>query len=200
MVIKSKKIIKDIYFSLAINREKISPQAKLLDVGCAFGYFLGCCDKYGIKTFGIEISEGAIGEARKETNAKLFKHDVNNGLNLFESHYFDLVTAFDLIEHLDSPYKFLKGCHRILKIGGKVIVTTPNLRAIARLFIKDKWHGFKDETHKYLFTPKSLEFLFKKAGFKIGRLETPFHPLPKFIQPYVNKTGLGGQIWIVGEK
>ena len=60
MVIKSKKIIKDIYFPLAINREKIAPLAKLLDVGCAFGYFLGYCDKYGFKTFGIEVSKNAI--------------------------------------------------------------------------------------------------------------------------------------------
>lgn len=200
MVIKSKKVIRDIYFPLTINREKVAPQTKLLDVGCAFGYFLGCCDKYGLETFGIEVSKSAIEEARKETKARLFKHDVNRNLNLFENNYFDLVTAFDLIEHLDSPYKFLKECHRILKIDGKIVITTPNLGAIARLLIKDKWHGFKDKTHKYLFTPKSLEFLFKRAGFKIIRLETPFHPLPKFIQPCLNKMGFGGQIWIVGEK
>lgn len=201
MVIKSKKIIKDIYFPFTINREKIAPQSKVLDVGCAFGYFLGCCDKYGLETFGIEISRSAIEEARKETNAKLFKHDADSGLNLFGNNYFDLVTAFDLIEHLDSPYKFLKECHRILKISGKVVITTPNLGAMARLLIKDdKWHGFKDKTHKYLFTPKSLEFLFKRTGFKVVRLETPFHPLPKFIQPYLSKIGLGGQIWMVGEK
>lgn len=200
MVIKSKKVIEDIYFPLTINREKIIPQAKVLDVGCAFGYFLGCCDKYGFETFGIEVSKSAIEKASKETNAKLFKYDVDSGLNLFENNCFDLVTAFDLIEHLDSPYKFLKECHRILKIGGKVVITTPNLGALARLLVRNEWHGFKDKTHKYLFTTKSIEYLFKVAGFKIVRLETPFQPLPKFIKPYLNKIGLGGQIWIVGEK
>jgi 2-polyprenyl-3-methyl-5-hydroxy-6-metoxy-1,4-benzoquinol methylase len=200
MIIKEKKLIEKIYFPLAITREKIARGAKLLDIGCASGYFLGCCDQGGMETYGIELSDDLLRQAKQGTKARLFKHDINSGLGLFESGSFDCVTAFDVIEHLDSPQLFLNECRRILKTGGKLVITTPNLAAIARSFLKDKWYGFSDNTHKYFFTPKTLSILFIEAGFIVKRLEAPFHPLPKLIQLVVNRLGIGGQIWIVGEK
>lgn len=197
---KDKSLIKKVYFPLAIVRENIQPQAKVLDVGCAFGYFLNCCDEYGLKTYGVDISEYAINEARKATNAELFVHDINDGLPMFEDNFFDIITAFDVIEHLTSPYNVLKEIKRILNKNGKLILTTPNINAVGRIFSGSNWHGFKDKTHLYLFPPISLEHLFSQAGLVVTSLITPFHPLPNIIQKLANRTGLGGQIWIVAKK
>ncbi len=199
-VIKSKKLIQDKYFPLFLLRERAAPGVKLLDVGCAFGYFLGCCDQHGLETYGIEVAGDSLEKAKKETRAVLSLHDANKGLTLFENDFFDYVTVFDVIEHLDNPAFFLKECLRVLKRGGSLIVTTPNLASAARVIFRDKWYGYKDKTHQHFFTPATLTSLFEQAGYKIRRLETPFHPLPKALQRCLNRTGWGGQIWIVGEK
>ncbi len=199
-VIKNKGLIEDIYFPLSILRERAAPGARLLDVGCALGYFLGCCDQHGLETYGIEVDEDSLEKAKKETCAALFLRDVNKGLALFEKDFFDYVTAFDVIEHLDDPAFFLKECLRILKGGGLLIVTTPNLASAARMIFRDKWYGYMDKTHQHFFTPTTLASVFEQVGYKIKRLETPFHPLSKALQFCLNRTGWGGQIWIVGEK
>jgi len=194
------KVMEDIYFPQAIIRERIAKGAKVLDIGCAFGYFLKCCDDYRLETYGVDISDYAIQQAWEITKAKLLTHDINEGLAMFEDNFFDLISVFDTIEHLASPYNLLKEVHRVLRPEGKVIITVDNLHAIARIWKRGKWQGFTEETHLYLFTPSSLKFLLKTSGFEITRLETPFNPLPKSLQRFVGKTGLGGQIWLVARK
>jgi 2-polyprenyl-3-methyl-5-hydroxy-6-metoxy-1,4-benzoquinol methylase len=204
---KDEKIIvmRKKYFPKILQDITLSKGMRVLDIGCAYGYFLKLCDEVGCETYGIDISKYAINHAKKETKAKLFLHDVNKGLPMFTNDFFDLVTMFDVIEHLTSPFLTLKELHRVLKPGGWLVITTPNLNSIERylkkLFGKEKeWHGYYDKTHLYLFTPVSLNFLVERSGFKIVKTETPFHPLPEFIQKIVNKTSLGGQIWLVGKK
>lgn len=194
------KAMEDIYFPRAVIRERIAEGAKVLDIGCAFGYFLKCCDDYRLETYGVDISDYAIQQAREITKAKLLTHDVNGGLATFGDNFFDLITIFDTIEHLASPYNLLKGVHRVLRPEGKVIITVDNLHAIARIWKRGKWQGFREETHLYLFTPSSLKFLLERSGFEVTRLETPFNPLPRSLQRLVGKTGLGGQIWLAARK
>ena len=136
------------------NNSKIS----ILDIGCGFGYFLKLCDEEGWETYGVDISEYAIGRARSITKAKLFVHDVEKGLPMFNEDFFDIVTMIDVLEHLYSPFKVVKEIYRILKPGGFMIITTPNLNALARFLWKiigkeKRWYGFIDETHIHLFTP-----------------------------------------------
>jgi 2-polyprenyl-3-methyl-5-hydroxy-6-metoxy-1,4-benzoquinol methylase len=175
-----------------------------LDIGCAYGYFLKCCDEMGYETWGIDISTYAIARAREETVAQLRVFDVNEGLPFLKTNSFDLVTMFDVIEHLRRPRVALEETHRILKTQGTLIVTTPNLNAIERFFKKSigqesAWHGFHDNTHVNFFTSKSLKCLVQRAGFRV-KLETVFHPLPKILQHLANRTGLGGQIWLTAKK
>jgi 2-polyprenyl-3-methyl-5-hydroxy-6-metoxy-1,4-benzoquinol methylase len=193
------------YLPKILERVKLGKGFNVLDIGCAFGYFLKFCDNLGCNTCGIDVSEYAIERAQKETIAKLYVHDVERGLPIFQDNFFDLVTMFDVIEHLANPYNVLRETHRILKPHGRLAITTPNLNAIERFCRKilrneKMWHGFVDEAHLYLFTMMSLRFLVERAKFKIVNLETPFHPLPKIVQRMSNKTGLGGQIWLLAEK
>lgn len=200
MTYKDMKLMAKVYFPRSILDENIPPHSRVLDVGCAFGYFLKLCDEYGLETYGLDISEYALEKAKTITKAKLYLHDVNDGLRIFQNEFFDLITMFDVIEHVENPYTFLIESRRVLKSGGKLIITTPNLNAITRFWKKDKWYGYIDDSHLYLFTPTSLRSLVERAGFKTMKLETPFHCLPNFIPKILNKIGLGGQIWLVCQK
>jgi len=197
---------------LAVIRKKYFPKfsriglrknSRILDIGCAFGYFLKCCDEMGYETYGVDISDYAITRARKETMASLHVFDANKGLPFFQDNWFDLVTMFDVIEHLRTPDAVLNEAHRVLKASGALVVTTPNLDAVERLFKKimgmeNTWHGFKDETHLRVFSAQSLKLLVEQKGF-YAEVETIFHPLPKILQYWANKTGLGGQIWLTAK-
>lgn len=197
---KNSKDIERIYFPQSIVREQVPKNGRVLDIGCAFGHFLSLCDNYGLETYGIEISDYAIDRASRNTRAKLYKHNVNQGLGLFRDNYFDIVVMFDVIEHIESPFGLLKEVFRILAPSGKLVITTPNLNAIGRYVMKKNWHGFKDETHINLFTPLALSFTAQKAGFDIKRTEAPFQPLPKALRNITKNLGIGGQIWLVAKK
>lgn len=199
---KTEEIIRGFYFPRAVLAQGLKKGNRILDIGCGYGVFLKVCDEYGLETYGIDIVEDAINKAKKVTKAKLYVHDVNKGLEMFEDEFFDMVTLFDVIEHLQCPYNVLREIHRVLKKKGKIVITTPNLNGILRYLKKDKWHGFHDKTHLYLFTPIALKFLVERAGFKIVKTEAVFHPLPlpDLIKRIIDKTGLGGEIWCIGIK
>lgn len=199
MVIKDKNLISNIIFPNSILREKVKKGSKLLDVGCATGKYLRMCDQYGLKTYGIDFSKKLLKKAKKITKAKLLLGSAED-LSAYKANSFNTITGFDVIEHLSSPYTFAQQAYNILKPGGKIILTTPNLNSLGRLVMGKKWHGYSDTTHRYLFTPESLAYTLESVGFKITKLESPFHPLPKIIQAFVNKIGLGGQIWLVAKK
>lgn len=197
---KDMMIMKKVYLPKVNDSINLNAGIRILDIGCAFGYFLKCCDEYNCETYGIDVSEYAISQAEKETKAKLYVYDINNNLSIFQDNFFDIVTIFDVIEHIESPYKLLKEVYRVLKTDGNIIVTTPNLNAIDRLIRGVRWHGFQDKSHIYLFTPTSFIYLVNLVGFKTIKSSTPFHPLPKIVQKIADKTGLGGQIWLVAKK
>ncbi|MBD3155747.1 MAG: methyltransferase domain-containing protein [Candidatus Aenigmarchaeota archaeon] len=187
------------HFSL-FRRENPKKKQKILDIGCAGGLFLKKCDDIGLKTYGLDISKYMIEQSKKITKANLFVHDLNKKLEIFDKNYFDFITMFDVIEHLHSPYYTLNMLHPLLKLGGKIIITTPNLSSIGKKIFRERWGGFLDKTHIYLFNPDSICFLLKKSGYKVLKVETPFHFIPIVFQKFANKSGRGGQIWVVASK
>ena len=194
------KKMQRIYFPKSVLKEKIKPKSRVVDIGCAFGFFLKLCDEYNLETYGLDISDYEIRKAKKITKAKLYLRDINDGLDICSDEYSDLVTMFDIIEHVKSPCDLLTDVHRVLKRGAKMVITTPNVNAIAKFLKGKKWVGFSDPSHLYLFTTDSLKFLVEKNGFLVTKLETIFHPFPKFLQNVLNRTGKGGEIWLVGRK
>lgn len=64
---------------------------------------------------------------------------------------FDLIMTFDILEHLDSPYQFLSSCFSLLKDGGYLILTTPNLMSLERFINPRQWSGVRDPQRKVLF-------------------------------------------------
>ena len=99
-----------------------------LDVGCGDGTFTLLL-KEALKTkeaIGIEISTEAICKL-KEKGIKAYQLDIDEEPFPFENDYFDLVYCGEIIEHLFNPDHLLDEVWRILKPGGKCIVTTPNL-------------------------------------------------------------------------
>jgi len=144
---------------------------EICDVGCGLGSFLEICDKAGWFTYGIDISEYAIEEAKKarRTKAKLAVHDIQDGIPFEEE--LDVITCFDVVEHLENPEKALTNIYLKLKKGGILLLTTPNLRSRVWKRISG-WQ--QDETHISLKKPEEWKKSLDGIGFRVISLRTGF--------------------------
>lgn len=185
---------------------RIGEKAKVLDLGCGKGLLLKELESYKYEVYGVDVSEEYIQVARKIVpKAKLFIHNIDKGLPMFDNDYFDLVTLLHVIEHVESPYRVLKEVYRVLKPNRYLVLVTPNLNSIVRLALKifnmeHYWYGFKDPSHIYLFTPRAIKHLVTRVGFCVKSIETPFRPLQRIINDIISKSGFGGEIWIYASK
>ena len=94
-----------------------------LDVGCAYGYGVDVLKTLGYDAYGIDISKYSSKKAKKLFSADFLACDVQKGLP-FKENVFDLITCFEVIEHLAQPFLALKNMFTSCK--GMIICTTPN--------------------------------------------------------------------------
>lgn len=136
---------------------------KLLEVGCATGFFLEVAKKRGWQADGIEISKFAAQHAR-EKDFNVFC----GTLDEFESgEKYDCIVLWDVIEHVSSPRQALTKIRGLLKPGGFVFFTTPGIDSLTHFLFKDKWMGFKEHEHLFFFDKKTMSSLLNQCGFSV---------------------------------
>lgn len=145
--------------------EKLKVGGKILDVGCAFGFFLKRLQPYFNELHGIDISDFAIQRAKKEVPSAQYRQiNLNNQELPYFDEYFDLITAFDVLEHTNSIEKSLQKITKKLKKDGYLIISLP---------LKDTWAGKifrssdKDKSHVSVPKKKDLLNVVEKSGLKI---------------------------------
>jgi 2-polyprenyl-3-methyl-5-hydroxy-6-metoxy-1,4-benzoquinol methylase len=141
----------------------------VLEIGCATGELLSEMKKAGARTKGLEISDFAADIARKrglDVTTGTIEDCVADYPNRF-----DIVMAFEVIEHVLSPTLFLKNCAEIVRPGGLLMLSTPNY-ACAKRFGKD-WLGFKTSSeHIYFFSLNVLTRMASKSGLFLQYVES----------------------------
>lgn len=135
---------------------------KVIDIGCDNGDFLSMCKNIGYSVYGLEISRlGA--QKTKDKGIDCFIGYLSDFVVSSEKHeqgYFDLVTFFEVLEHLSDPGRFLKDVHSILKPDGKVAFSVP-FRERAEIFkMSDHPPG-----HLTRWNVNSLSNILKSHGF-----------------------------------
>ena len=100
----------------------------ILEVGCGPGRFLFECKKMGAHVTGLDISPGAVQLAKLKYGLDLLPLTLNQALNSksIQKKTFDIIFAFEIIEHVQNPVEFLKDIYDVLTIGGKFFISTPN--------------------------------------------------------------------------
>ncbi|MCD6298835.1 MAG: class I SAM-dependent methyltransferase [Deltaproteobacteria bacterium] len=144
--------------------------AAVLDVGCGSGILLDALRRAGASDLvGIELSAKKAEIAlRMIQQAKIYVDSYEN-VELPESS-FDLITAFDLIEHLYRPGDFFRFAARLLKPDGIVYIKTPNWNAARRY--GTRWQGLhQDPEHIYYFDRYSLENYFARVGIAMEEVD-----------------------------
>jgi 2-polyprenyl-3-methyl-5-hydroxy-6-metoxy-1,4-benzoquinol methylase len=141
----------------------------LLDIGCGTGQFMKSAQKESWNTLGIEVSKEIAEWAMKEHGLKILVGELPD-LKL-DAASFDIVTMFEVIEHLRDPLNYLNEIFKILRRDGLLFLTTPNYNSLSRILLGSKW-SFIEHKHLFYFTPKTLKSLLRKTGFKKVELIT----------------------------
>ncbi len=147
----------------AINRFVSIPDPRLLELGCGFGDFLVEARARGFQVEGLEYST----HSTRVANARLGSDVVRSGSLESASSpgdAYDIIAAFDVIEHVRDPVDSLHRVYSALKSGGIVAIVTPSLDSWSRRLLGRHWMEYKTE-HLTYFSRKSLERLLKNAGF-----------------------------------
>lgn len=150
--------------------QEINRKGSLLDIGCAMGVLLDEAKKVGFAVRGVDISQDAVDFCRKK------------GLNVsrtWPKTPFDVVTAFEVIEHERDPLGMMRRVHSLLKKGGIAVLTTPNHSSLWRKIMGKWWVGYHHPEHVTFWDPGSLTYLMHASGFNnVAVRHDPPRPFP----------------------
>jgi 2-polyprenyl-3-methyl-5-hydroxy-6-metoxy-1,4-benzoquinol methylase len=136
----------------------------ILDIGCATGIFLHGMQLRNWDCYGIEPSDHAANYARKRFNLRINTGYLENGQ--FPDSFFDIITLWDVFEHLPSPIESLNIVNQILKPGGLLMISTPNIESWTSKIFGKYWAGWETPRHYHVYSPQLLSSLLNKTGFK----------------------------------
>jgi 2-polyprenyl-3-methyl-5-hydroxy-6-metoxy-1,4-benzoquinol methylase len=147
-----------------------SGKGNLLDLGCGAGFFVKSAHERGWKGHGLEMLPEYVQYAHDSLDLQQVHQGSLDDALPFQPETFDVVTMWDLIEHLRHPLACLEKINRATKPGGLLVIWTPNVKN--SIFVKEDWLSYRIKQHIYFFSRNSLEQLLHKAGYKIDSLKT----------------------------
>ncbi len=140
-------------------------ESKALDVGCAYGMMLERFPAH-FEKYGIDISDHAVEEARKRLPEGKFAVGGAEDKFPFPEYFFDIIVCNNVLEHLERPERALENIFSVLKKGGLLYVTIPNLN-----FVRKKYSRFHDERehHVPMYSRQDMLELLAKTGFSVEK-------------------------------
>ncbi len=178
-------LIKDYeeYLSLFEEYTRTSPK-DLLDVGAATGVFCSVATQRGWQSQGLELSAYAVEQAQAQG-----RDVIQGSIEAFKTEQrFDVVTAWDVVEHLPHPEDFFKACHQLLKEKGYVCFSVPKSDSWFARVLGRAWTLIAPPQHIHYFTHASITSLLEEHGFTIERL---LYPGKRFSFSYVLHFAMG---------
>ncbi|MHC4308396.1 MAG: class I SAM-dependent methyltransferase [Planctomycetota bacterium] len=192
----SSLVLKQFEEKLCYCGELLPQKGRLLDIGCATGVFLDMASKQGWEVEGLEVSSGLAAYARDNFGLKVHCLDLTK--DHLDSPPFDVVTLFDLIEHIPNVNEMIKGCRNNLSDEGILIIRTPAEEGLLRDIAKILYNGslrkfelpmlwFYSFEHIQSFSFRSLSRLLEQHNFSVIKV---FHEeeslerlgIPKYIK------------------
>lgn len=152
----------------------VGPGKRVLDVGCATGYLGETLKRRGCEVVGVELDPDAAAKAATVLDdvvvADLEQADL---LAMFGPDSFDVVVFGDVLEHLRDPLPLLRSSVGLLRPGGSVVISVPNVAhgSVRLALLQGRWEynelGLLDATHVTFFTRASLLRMLERAGLGV---------------------------------
>lgn len=149
-------------------------RGRILDIGTAGGSFLYVAKKAGWEVHGVEPNDWMAKWGKKHYGIDIKQGDIFK--NKYEDKFFDVVTLWDVLEHVPDPSKTLDEVNRIMKKKGILVVNYPDIGSwIARL-LKRRWM-FLLSVHLFYFDRRTIRTMLNKHGFKVKKIKPHYQSL-----------------------
>lgn len=132
---------------------KPSPGARLLDVGCGPGAGLTAAASLGYEAWGLDPSPSGVAAARDRFGDRIRLGSLSDRLS---EGSFDVVTLFDVVEHLYDPRRLARDLDAHLAPGGRVLIATPNCESLLARLSGRRWVSYKIPEHVVFYSPRTL--------------------------------------------
>lgn len=140
---------------------------KVLDVGCGIGWVVAEANRKGFRGMGIDINPEYVAAGKEYLNVDLRPVSLEK---FRTKEKYDVVILKHILEHIADPKPFLDKVKKLMKPGGILIVSSPNIDSLmARIFL-DRWYGLRPQEHRWQFTKKSLPRLLRQNGFSVRKV------------------------------
>ena len=147
---------------------------KILDIGSYYGVFLNILEKNNIEAVGIELSKHAIEYSSNNNKQK----NINSNLSNFEKNYniknFNIITAFDVIEHVENIDEFIKQVSKCLLNNGYFVFSTIFIDSLPAKLLGNYWPWIIP-MHLSYFDEKNIKYYLKKNNFSIVSISNHVH-------------------------
>lgn len=154
----------EIYNERLEHIRKYKTSGNLLDIGCGYGYFLKAASKY-FDVAGLELSPHAVEFIKKNQKIPIINKDFLQAE--FDEQSLDVVTLWDVIEHLYDPYSNLMKINKILKKGGIMALRTGDVSSLNAKIAGKHWFFYHLIDHVYFFSKDTIIEMLDKAGFEV---------------------------------
>lgn len=151
---------------LAVVRRNFKQPGRVLDVGCAAGYFLQVMREEGWDVTGLEPSDAIRPQAEERLGSENVHAGILGDCDLKEGS-FDLVTMWDVIEHIPDVVAAVREVRKLLAPGGLFLIETQNVASRAAKTLGKKWQHYKHAEHIYHFDPATIRRVLDEGGFVI---------------------------------
>jgi SAM-dependent methyltransferase len=157
------------YRELLDGFERFREGNRILDMGCGIGFFLEEAQSRGWDAFGSELESRAV-EINRAKGLNCVQAPID--ADTFEPGSFDVITAFEVVEHLRDPLAEAAVIARALRPGGLFYCTTPNFGSLSRRTLRDRWSVIAYPEHLTYFTPPTLRSWLGRFGFEPVKVTT----------------------------
>lgn len=146
----------------------------MLDIGSGLGYFRQAAQAIGFQHHGIDLSEDIINQCKETFGFETWQGHIEDLPSIAPDMRFQLITMFDVIEHLEKPRAVIKMLKDFLTDDGILVIRTPNLTAQEAEILGDYYYSFKLDHVRY-FSANSLNEMMHGLKLKSVYNETASH-------------------------
>ncbi len=157
-------------------RRYCKPGARLLEIGCAYGFFLKEARR-DFEVHGLEIAQEAVEACHLAGLVEVHQGSADEP-TLRRFGELDAIVMLDVIEHLPDPVSTLEACARQLTPGGTVMITTGDFSAALARLAGPHWRLMTPPQHLWYFTPESLRRIAGRLGLELVSFKRPWKVVP----------------------
>ncbi len=147
----------------------------LLEIGCAYGLFAARALGRGWDVSAMDVSAAGVAHTAARLGIEVHRGLVEDAP--FESESFDVVVAWDVLEHVPDPATFLARVREFLAPGGTLALSLPNVDSLPARLLRQRWWTLRPDEHIWHFTPRTLARTLHELDFEhVALTASPLAP------------------------